>query len=82
VISITEYPPDITRAFLVRALSRRVATSAFHVPRLEVAKILDVAVSLTTGTLRDISGVPGGFKQNFALLQEFNVIDVLVVWGW
>jgi hypothetical protein len=47
-----------------------------------VAKILGVPVSLTIGTLRDISGVPGRFKLNCALLQEFNVKDVLVVWGW
>jgi hypothetical protein len=47
-----------------------------------VAKILGVPVSLTIGTLRDISGVPGQFKPNFGLFQEFNVKDVLVVWGW
>jgi hypothetical protein len=82
MISIAEGTPDFTRAFLVRALARRVVTSTFHTPRLEVAKILGVPVSLTIGTLRDFSGVPGRFKLNFALLQEFNIKDVLVVWGW
>jgi hypothetical protein len=47
-----------------------------------VAKILDMPVSLAIGTLCDISGVPGQFKLNFALLQEFNIKGVLVVWGW
>jgi hypothetical protein len=47
-----------------------------------VARIPGVPVSLTIGTLRDISGVPGRFKLNFALLQEINVKDVLVIWGW
>jgi hypothetical protein len=47
-----------------------------------VAKILGVPVSLTIGTLRDISAVPGRFKLSFALLQEFNIKYVLVVWSW
>jgi hypothetical protein len=68
VISIAENTLDITRAFLARAFACRVITSTFHTPRLEVAKILGVPVSLTIGTLRDISGVPGRFKLNFALL--------------
>jgi hypothetical protein len=49
------------------ALARRVVASTFHTPRLEVAKVLGVPISLTIGTLRDISGVPGRFKPNFAL---------------
>jgi hypothetical protein len=58
-----------------------VITSTFHTPGLEVAKIFGVLVSLTIGTLRNISGVPGWFKLNSALLEEFNVENV-IVWGW
>jgi hypothetical protein len=56
--------------------------STFHTPRLEVAKVLGVLISLAIGTLRDITGAPGWLKPNFALLQEFNVIDVLDGRGW
>jgi hypothetical protein len=59
-----------------------VVTSTFRTPWLEVAKILGVLISLTIGALRDISGVPGRFKLNFTLLQEFKIKDVLVALGW
>jgi hypothetical protein len=77
VISITEDTPDITRAFLARTLAHGVVTSTFHTLRLEVEKNFGVPVSLTIGILRDISGVPGRFRPNVALLQEFNFKDVL-----
>jgi hypothetical protein len=51
VISIVENTPDITRAFLARALACRVITSTFHTPRFEVAKNLGVPVSLTIGRM-------------------------------
>jgi hypothetical protein len=46
VITFAEYTPDSTRAFLPRALTRRMVASAFYAPRLEVAKVLGVPISL------------------------------------
>jgi hypothetical protein len=40
VISITKDTPNVTRAFLSRALTRWVVTITFYTPRFEVAKVL------------------------------------------
>jgi hypothetical protein len=59
-----------------------VATSTFHTPGLEMAKIFCVPISLTISTLRNMSGMCGWFEMNSALLKRLNVENVLVVWSW
>jgi hypothetical protein len=58
-----------------------VIAGAFNTARLEMTKIFGVPVSLTIGTLRDVTRVFGWFKADFTALQEFHLIYGLIVGG-
>jgi hypothetical protein len=46
-----------------------------------VATVFSAAVSLTVCALRDVPFLLGRLEFNFALLQVFHVLNVLIVWG-
>jgi hypothetical protein len=55
VIAVPEDTPYSSRAFLTWALASRVVTSAFNASGLQVIKIFCVPITLTVGTLWNVS---------------------------
>jgi hypothetical protein len=81
MVAVTEYATYIARLFLTRAKGCRMRSGTFDASWLLVTKVFRVPISLTIGTLGDVSFKIGGFKLNFALLKEFNLENVFVIGG-
>jgi hypothetical protein len=81
MVATTEDTADITGAIFSVTLVSEVVTGAFDASRFEMTVVLCVTMSLAVGALSNVSFVLR-FKLYFTLLEVFDEVDVLVVWGW